>query len=65
MAPLRFRPTLHVEWPYLVAFAALVYLVRSALRGWDLRPDPLDWLVFGGLAAIIILRVLLGRGDGD
>lgn len=55
------RPRISVPWPYLVAFAALVYGVRSALRGWDLRPDPLDYLVFGGLAVIIALRIWLGR----
>jgi hypothetical protein len=62
---LRFRPEIHVPWPYLAGFAALLYVIRSALRGWDFRPAPIDFLVWGGLAAIIAMRIWFGRGGDD
>lgn len=59
MSPLRLRPEIHVPWHVLAAFAAAVYVLRSALRGWDFRPSILDLVVFGGFAAILVARSLL------
>lgn len=68
MSPLRLRPDIHVPWQVLAAFAAAVYVLRSALRGWDFRPSVVDLLVFGSLAAILVARSLLAariRSDDD
>jgi hypothetical protein len=50
---------------------AAAYLVRSGLRGWDLRPDlPIDAVLVAALVALIALRTMIARslathGDGD
>jgi hypothetical protein len=36
-------------------------VIESALRGWDFRPTLLDFVVFGGLALILLLRPLVTR----
>ena len=59
MSPVRLRPDLHLPWQVLAAFAAALYVLRSALRGWDFRLSVLDLIVFGGLAAILTTRSLL------
>jgi len=44
-----------------VAIPAVAYLVRSIVRGMDFTPDlPMDALVFGGLA-VLVLVVWLAR----
>lgn len=70
MTPVRLRPEgLRIPWQAIAAFAAALYLLRSALRGWDFRPDALDAVVFGALAVILIARPLmakmLGGADED
>jgi hypothetical protein len=64
---MRFRPELKAPWWALLGFAGVVYLVRSALRGWDFAPDATDVIVFGGLIIIVALRPVLARlmRDGD
>jgi hypothetical protein len=57
----RLRPDLRLPWPALAIFAALLYVIESALRGWDFRPTLLDFVVFGGLALILLLRPLVTR----
>lgn len=55
-----------MPWWAAAALAVAVYLIRSALRGWDLRPDPIDAVIFGGLGLIVIARALLrSETDGD
>ena len=66
MSALRFRPeVIRVGWRPVVAFAAALYVLRSALRGWDFRPDIIDVVVFGGLAVLLILRAVLQRTAPD
>ncbi len=65
MSPLRLRPDLHVPWQALALFAAALYVIESGLRGWDFRPTVLDLVVFGGLAALLVLRLLVARGKDD
>ena len=50
------RPEIHVPWTGLAAFAVLVYVVRSWLRGWVFVPDAGDLIVFGAFAAILVVR---------
>jgi hypothetical protein len=57
----RLRPDLRLPWQALAIFAALLYVIESALRGWDFRPTLLDFVVFGGLALILLLRPLVTR----
>ena len=61
MSALRLRPEMRLPWQAIAVFAAVLYAVESALRGWDFRPTVLDLVVFGGLAAILILRLLVAR----
>ena len=62
MSAVRLRPEgLRIPWQALAAFAAALYLLRSALRGWDFRPDTLDAVVFGGLALILVARPLMAN----
>ncbi|HEY5516848.1 MAG TPA: hypothetical protein VIL15_01130 [Coriobacteriia bacterium] len=61
MTPVRLRPDLRLPWQALAGFAALLYVLESALRGWDFRPTLLDGLVFGALTLILILRPLVQR----
>lgn len=61
MSPVRLRPDLRLPWQALAIFAALLYVIESALRGWDFRPTLLDFVVFGGLALILLLRPLVTR----
>lgn len=61
MSPLRLRPELRLPWQVIAAFATAVYVLRSAMRGWDFRPDLSDVIVFGGLALILLARPLAGR----
>jgi hypothetical protein len=65
MSPLHFRPEIRMPWQALAAFGAALYVLRSALRGWDFRPDVTDGLVFGGLAAILLLRPIVARWLGE
>jgi hypothetical protein len=67
VTPLHFRPEVHVPWQALAGFAALLYALRSVLRGWDFRPDTIDLIVFGALAVVLVLRPLMARwlSDGD
>lgn len=68
MTPVRLRPDLRLPWQALAGFGALLYVLESALRGWDFRPTLMDLLVFGALCAILALRPLLSRmlkGDPD
>lgn len=65
---MRFRPELKVPWWALIGFAVLVYVVRSALRGWDFTPDATDVIVFGGLLVIVAMRPVIAhlmRDDDD
>jgi hypothetical protein len=61
VSPVRLRPDLRLPWQALAIFAALLYVIESALRGWDFRPTLLDFVVFGGLALILLLRPLVTR----
>jgi hypothetical protein len=61
VSPLRLRPDLRLPWQALAVFAGVLYVIESALRGWDFRPTLLDVLVFGGLTAILLLRPLVSR----
>lgn len=61
MTPSRLRADLRLPWQALAGFAALLYVLESALRGWDFRPTLTDGLVFGALFAILALRPLLAR----
>lgn len=65
MSPVRFRPELRLPWQTIAGFAVVVYILRSALRGWDFTPTLLDAMVFGGLAAILLLRPLIARSLKD
>jgi hypothetical protein len=59
---LRLRPDgLRIPWQALASFAVVIYVIRSALRSWQFRPDLLDLLVFGGLALLLVARPLVGR----
>ena len=61
MTPVRLRPDLRLPWQALAGFGALLYVLESALRGWDFRPTLMDVLVFGALTLILILRPLVQR----
>ena len=61
MTPVRLRPDLRLPWQALAGFGALLYVLESALRGWDFRPTLMDGLVFGTLFVILALRPLLQR----
>jgi len=61
VTPVRLRPDLRLPWQALALFAAALYVLESAMRGWDFRPTLLDVLVFGALAAILLLRPVLAR----
>jgi hypothetical protein len=52
---------MRLPWQAIALFAALLYIIECALRGWDLRPTLLDLIVFGALAAILVLRPLVTR----
>lgn len=65
MRPLRFRPDLRLPWWALAGFAVAVYVIESGLRGWDFRPTLLDGLVYGGLAAMLLLRLFVSRARDD
>jgi len=68
MMTVRFRPDIRIPWPALAGFAVAIYVLRSALRGWDFVPDLTDAIVFGGLAAILAARPFVARwmrGDTD
>jgi uncharacterized membrane protein (UPF0136 family) len=65
VSPVRLRPDVHLPWQALALFAAALYVVESALRGWDFRPTPLDLVVLGGLAAILVIRMLVARFMSD
>lgn len=65
MSPLRLRPDLHLPWQALALFGATLYVIESALRGWDFRPTVLDLIVFGGLAALLLLRAWVARRMDD
>lgn len=58
---MRLRPEIRAPWWALAGFAAALYVLHSALRGWDFRPDAADLLVFGLFAALLLLRPLLVR----
>jgi hypothetical protein len=62
VSALRFRPeVMRVPWQAIAGFAVVLYGVRSALRGWDFLPNVLDYVVFGGLALLLIARPLVVR----
>lgn len=61
MSPVRFRPELRLPWQAITAFVAVLYVLRSALRDWDFRPDAIDIVIFGALAVILLLRPLIAR----
>jgi hypothetical protein len=66
MSPLHLRPEgLRLPWQALVAVGVAVYVLESALRGWDFRPDALDLIVFGLFAAVLVARPLAARFLGD
>jgi hypothetical protein len=45
-----------------VAVVAAAYVLRSALRGWDFRPDmPIDAILAVMLVALVLLRWFAGR----
>jgi hypothetical protein len=45
-----------------VAVVAAAYVLRSALRGWDFRPDlPIDAVLAVTLVALVLLRWFAGR----
>ena len=54
-----FRPRVRMPAWAAVAVVAAAYLVRSAVRGWDFRPDlPLDAAIGGVLIGLVVLRTL-------
>lgn len=62
MTALRLRPEgLRIGWMPIAGFAAGIYVLRSALRSWDFKPDTLDLIVFGGLALLLVARPLVVR----
>jgi len=61
MSPLQFRPRIRMPWQALAGFAAVLYVLRAALRGWDFRISVLDGLVFGTLALILAIRPLIAH----
>jgi len=65
VSAVRLRPEMRLPWQLLAGTAVVLYVVESALRGWDFRPTTLDLVVFGGLAAILILRPLVARWMSD
>jgi hypothetical protein len=67
VSPLHIRPnaTIPIPWGAAATFAAVMYLVRSLLRGWDFRPDILDLVVFGALALLLVSRALVKRQPED
>jgi hypothetical protein len=65
VSPLRLRPDLRLPWQALALFGAVLYAIESALRGWDFRPTVLDLVVFGGLAALLLLRPLVVKWMRD
>jgi hypothetical protein len=65
VTPLHFRPEIRVPWQALAAFAAALYVLRAALRGWDFHPDTIDLVVFGALVLILLVRPLLVRFLSD
>jgi hypothetical protein len=45
-----------------VAVVAAAYVLRSALRGWDFRPEmPIDAILGVTLVALVLLRWFAGR----
>lgn len=65
MSPVGLRPHISVDWRWIAAFGALTYVVRCAMRAWDPRPDALDLVVWGGLAAVLVTRALVARAGAD
>ena len=63
MAPMSLRPHVSVDWRLIAAFGVAAYVARSAMRGWDPRPDVLDLVVWGGLAALLLTRALVARSE--
>ena len=62
MTAIRLRPEgLRIGWRPIAGFAVSLYLIRSALRHWDFRPDLLDLVVFGGLTLLLVARPLVVR----
>ena len=56
------HPSARVPAWVAIAVVATAYVVRSALRGWDFRPDvPTDVIVLAVLLALLALRELLRR----
>jgi hypothetical protein len=65
VSPLRLRPEMRIPWQAIAAFAVALYLLRSALRSWDFRPDLTDVVVFGGLTVVLLLRPMVARWLSD
>jgi hypothetical protein len=67
VSPLHIRPqtAVPIPWGAAATFAAVMYVVRSLMRGWDFRPDVLDLVVFGALALLLVSRALVKRQPTD
>jgi hypothetical protein len=61
-----FHPSLRLPTWAAVGIVAAAYFVRSAMRGWDFRPDlPVDAVILLVLAVILALRWYLQRQGWD
>lgn len=60
------RPKVRIPMWAAVAVVAVAYVIRSALRGFDFRPDlPLDALLGVALLGLVGLRLYLSRPSAD
>lgn len=61
-----FRPRVRMPMWAAVAVVAAAYLVRSAMRGFDFRPDlPIDAVLGAVLIGLIGLRLYLSRPSAE
>ncbi len=61
-----FHPSVRLPAWAAVAIVTAAYVVRSAIRGWDFRPDlPVDAVILIVLVAILTLRWYLARQGWD
>ncbi|MDO8915358.1 MAG: hypothetical protein Q7W16_04670 [Coriobacteriia bacterium] len=58
------RPRLKMPMWAAVAVVAAAYAARSALRGWDFRPDlPIDVVIATTLVALVVLRATIAQAS--
>ncbi len=60
------HPSWHIPAWVAAAIVAAAYVARSALRGWDFRPDlPMDAVLAAILIGLLVVRWFMQRQGWD